>query len=57
MRIQTATQVHEVPVEVETGGPVAIRAWIVTHLPPADAAVALGEPAPDLPAPSEDDDA
>jgi hypothetical protein len=47
MRIQTETHVYEVPVEVETGGPAAIRAWVVVHLPPADAARALGEPIPE----------
>lgn len=37
---------YEVPREIESEGREAIRAWIVEHLPPAHAALALGEPAP-----------
>ncbi len=44
---------YAVPVDVETAGPAALRAWIVAHLPPAHAALALGEP---VPAATPDDD-
>jgi hypothetical protein len=43
MRIETATTVYEVPISVESEGRVAIRAWVVAHLPPEDAATVLGE--------------
>lgn len=45
---------YAVPVAIETAGPAALRAWIVAHLPPAHAALALGEP---VPAANPDDEA